>query len=349
MLLILNAGSSTLKYALYAEAPTPGTAALRRGKLEHDGSIDDFCRHLRALLDTIDDSGNRQIRAVGHRVVHGGADYGAPIRLDASHIEALRRLIPLAPLHQPHNLAGIDAVARLLPDVPQVACFDTAFHHDQPAVAQRLGLPHELHAAGVRRYGFHGLSYEYIAAQLPAHLGARADGRVIVAHLGSGASLCALHGRRSVATTMGFSTLDGLLMATRCGNLDPGVLLYLMQARGMDAGALADLLYHRSGLLGVSGLSGDMRTLLASDAPAARAAVELFCYRVQREVGSLAAALGGVDALVFTGGIGEHAHALRERIVAGLGWLNPALEVLTLPTDEEFAIAQHTVRLCPNE
>jgi acetate kinase len=316
---------------------------LARGKLEHDGSADDFCKHLGDLLDA---QGGKRIHAVGHRVVHGGSEYGAPIRLDARHIESLRRLTPLAPLHQPHNLAGIDAVTRLLPDVPQVACFDTAFHHDQPVLAQMLGLTRELHEAGVRRYGFHGISYEYIATQLPAHLGAAAEGRVIVAHLGSGASLCAMRERRSVATTMGFSTLDGLLMATRCGNLDPGVLLYLMQEHGMDAAAIADLLYQRSGLLGISGLAGDMRTLLASDAPAAREAVDLFCYRVQREIGSLTAALGGLDALVFTGGIGEHAHEIRERICAGLGWLGKELSILILPTDEESMIAQHTRRLC---
>ncbi|MDE2599332.1 MAG: acetate/propionate family kinase [Rhodocyclaceae bacterium] len=339
-LLVLNGGSSTLKYALYEE----GLQAGRRGKLEHDGTAADFRRCLSGLLAEL---GSPRIRAVGHRVVHGGADYSAPILLDANHIEALRRLTPLAPLHQPHNLAGIDAVTQLLPGVPQVACFDTAFHHDQPALAQWLGLTRELHESGMRRYGFHGISFEYIAAQLPAHLGAKADGRVIVAHLGSGASLCALHRRRSIATTMGFSTLDGLLMATRCGNLDPGAVLHLMQERGMDAATIADLLYQRSGLLGVSGISGDMRTLLASETPEAREAVDLFCYRVLREIGSLAAALGGVDALVFTGGIGEHAQPIRERIGAGLGWLGPDLTVLALATDEESLIAQQTARLCP--
>ena len=338
-ILVLNAGSSTLKYALYDAAGQ----AMQRGKLEHDGSVDDFCRGLAGLLGSL---GDLRIRAIGHRVVHGGKDYGAPILLDADHIAALRRLTPLAPLHQPHNLAGIDAITRLLPDLPQVACFDTAFHHDQPPLARHLGLTRELHEAGVRRYGFHGLSYEYIAAQLPQHLGAAADGRVIVAHLGSGASLCALRERRSVATTMGFSTLDGLLMATRCGSLDPGVLLYLMQTHNMDTAADADLLYQRSGLLGVSGLSGDMRTLQASGDPAAREAIDLFCYRICREAGSLAAALGGVDALVFTGGIGEHAHAIRERICAGLAWLGTDLITLTLATDEERVIAQHTARLC---
>jgi len=338
--LVLNAGSSTLKYALYAG----DGSALERDKLEHNGRLDDFCRHLAELLERL---GADNLRAVGHRVVHGGPEYSAPVRLNATHIEALRRLTPLAPLHQPHNLAGIDAVSRLLPGLPQVACFDTAFHHAQPMLAQWLGLTRELHQSGMRRYGFHGISYEYIATQLPDHLGAKADGRVIVAHLGSGASLCAMRNRRSVATTMGFSTLDGLLMATRCGNLDPGALLHLMQARGMDATAVADLLYQGAGLLGVSGISGDMRTLLASDAPAAREAVDLFCYRVQREIGSLAAALGGVDALVFTGGIGEHAHEIRERISVGLSWLGSDLTILTLPTDEESMIAQQTAQLCP--
>ncbi len=311
--------------------------------MEHDGSAACFNAALSDLLDRFTEY---RITSVGHRVVHGGSDYAAPVLLDARHIDALRQLTPLAPLHQPHNLAGIDAISRLLPNVPQVACFDTAFHHDQPPLAQRLGLPREMHDAGIRHYGFHGLSYEYIASQLPVHLGALADGRVIVAHLGSGASLCALHERRSVATTMGFSTLDGLLMATRCGTLDPGVLLYLMQTRGMDAAALSTLLYEQSGLLGVSGISGDIRTLLAADTPTAREAIALFCYRVCREVGSLAAALGGVDALVFTGGIGEHAHTIRKRICADLGWLGSDLRVLTLPTDEECVIAQHTERLC---
>ena len=339
-ILVLNAGSSTLKYALYDALGQ----AKQQGKLEHDGSTDGFCRSLSDYLDTL---GSTSLRAVGHRVVHGGSDYGAPVRLDAGHIEALRRLTPLAPLHQPHNLAGIDAITRLLPNVPQVACFDTAFHHDQPALAQWLGLTRALHEAGVRRYGFHGISYEYIASQLPQHLGERAEGRIIVAHLGSGASLCAMRERRSIATTMGFSTLDGLLMATRCGNLDPGVLLHLVEHHRMDIAALSKLLYQQSGLLGVSGLSGDMRTLLASDAPEAQEAVELFCYRIRREIGSLAAALGGLDALVFTGGIGEHSPAIRERICAELGWLGEDLSILTLPTDEESMIARHTARLCP--
>lgn len=337
--LVLNAGSSTLKYALYDYEG----GELQRGKFEHDGSIDNFCHGLTQLLDGL---GQITVKAVGHRVVHGGSEYGAPVLLDTRHIEALRRLASLAPLHQPHNLAGIDAVTRLLPAVPQVACFDTAFHHDQPAVAQCLGLTRELHEAGIRRYGFHGLSYEYIAGQLPAVLGERANGRVIVAHLGSGASLCAMRERRSVATTMGFSTLDGLLMATRCGNLDPGVLLYLMQERGMTTKAISELLYQRSGLLGISGLSGDMRTLLASDTSEAQEAIELFCYRVCRETGSLIAALGGLDALVFTGGIGEHAHEIRTRICAGLSWLGPDVSILTLATDEERMIEQHVRHLC---
>lgn len=317
---------------------------MQRGKLEHDGSADGFRLQLAGLLERL---GEHQIHAIGHRVVHGGLEFAAPILLDSPRIEKLRRLAPLAPLHQPHNLAGIDAISRLLPGTPQVACFDTAFHHDQPSQARWLGLTRELHTAGVQRYGFHGLSYEYIAGQLPAHLGAGADGRIIVAHLGSGASLCAMKERRSIATTMGFSTLDGLLMASRCGNLDPGVLLYLMQEEGMDASALADLLYQRSGLLGVSGISGDMRTLLASGHAEAAEAIDLFCYRVQREIGSLAAALGGVDALVFTGGIGEHAHEIRDRISAGLGWLGCDFSILTIATDEEGMIAQHTRRLCP--
>ena len=263
---------------------------------------------------------------MGHRVVHGGQHYSAPVLIDATVLAELETLVPLAPLHQPHNLATIRVLLETMPSLPQVACFDTAFHRTQPDVAQRFAIPRRFADEGVRHYGFHGLSYEYIASVLPTLEPALADARIIVAHLGSGASLCALHKGRSIATTMGFSPLDGLVMGTRCGNIDPGVLLYLMDRHNMDARALEQLLYHQSGLLGVSGISNDMRTLLASDDPHAQEAIELFVYRVGREIGSLAAALGGLDALVFTGGIGEHSAVIRAKVCHQAAWLGLELD-----------------------
>ena len=389
-ILTLNAGSSSIKFALFehgtgeiAEQPRllgqiDGLGALPRlaardasGRALTDAELPlaGTAPHrdaLAFLLGWIDrHAGGYRIGGVGHRVVHGGERYARPIRLDPASIDLLRELVPLAPLHQPHNLAGIEAMAIALPGVPQVACFDTAYHRDQPELAQRFALPRRITEDGVRRYGFHGLSYEFIAETLPRHLhDGRADGRVIVAHLGNGASMCAMLGRRSVATTMGFTAVDGLMMGTRSGNLDPGVLLYLMDYRGMDARALEHLLYKESGLLGVSGISQDMRELLASDRPEAGEAVELFCYRAVREIGSLAAAIGGLDALVFTGGIGEHAAPVRRKICASLGWLGVTLDddanqaharrvattdsrvdVLVLPTNEEWIIARHAATL----
>ena len=307
--------------------------------------------------------------AAGHRVVHGGSLYTAPVRIDGSVIAELRRLIPLAPLHQPHHLAAIAALSKLYPALPQIACFDTAFHHTQPEVAAAFALPRHLTEEGIRRYGFHGLSYEYIASILPDILGPTvADGRVVVAHLGSGASMCAMHRRKSVGTTMGFTALDGLPMSRRCGNLDPGVVLYLMQEKDMTAQTLSDLLYNSSGLLGVSGVSDDMRTLLASDDPHAANAVALFVYRITRELGSLAAALGGLDALVFTAGIGEHAPEIRRRVCEHAAWLGvyfdeaanaasgPRITISgskasawVIPTDEDLMIARYTWRLIKNQ
>jgi acetate kinase len=280
-------------------------------------------------------------------------------------VDALRGFIPLAPLHQPHNLAGIDAMTSALPGIPQIACFDTAFHRSQPEVAQLFALPRAITAEGVRRYGFHGLSYEYIAEVLPQHFAdSRANGRVIVAHLGNGASMCAMKDLKSQASTMGFTAVDGLMMGSRTGNLDPGVLLYLMDYHQMDAKALTRLLYKESGLLGVSGISQDMRILLDSPAPEAREAVDLFCYRVVREIGSLTAALGGLDVLVFTGGIGEHGAPVRAMVCDRLGWLglrlnsaandanaskisaaDSEIDVLVIPTNEEWVIARHTAKL----
>ncbi len=257
--------------------------------------------------------------AAGHRVVHGGTRFQAPVRIDDEVLAALAALVPLAPLHQPHNLAAIRALRAAAPDLAQIACFDTAFHRGVPDVAQAYALPPSITDRGVRRYGFHGLSYEYIASVLPQFDPIAAGGRTVVAHLGNGASMCAMRAGRSVATTMGFTALEGLPMGTRTGSLDPGVVLYLMDELGMDARAIEHLLYQQSGLLGMSGVSSDMRTLLASTEPRARYAIEVFAYRIGRELGSLAAALGGVDALVFTAGIGEHAAPIRERVLALAG------------------------------
>jgi acetate kinase len=302
--------------------------------------------------------------AAGHRVVHGGPHYAAPVVINTKVLTDLENLVPLAPLHQPHNLVTIRTLMETVPTLPQVACFDTAFHRTQPEVVQRLAIPRRFADKGVRRYGFHGLSYEYIASVLPSLHPTLSDARVIVAHLGSGASLCALQKERSIATTMGFSPLDGLVMGTRCGTIDPGVLLYMMDHHHMDARALETLLYHQSGLLGISGISSDMRTLLASKEAHAHEAIELFVYRIGREIGSLAAALGGLDALVFTGGIGEHSAVIRAKVCQHAAWLGLEIDLLDnesgatristvaskisawiVPTDENMMIARHTQQL----
>jgi acetate kinase len=305
--------------------------------------------------------GSDRLVGVGHRVVHGGAAYARPVRVDAQVLAALRELEPLAPLHQPNNLAPIAAILERNPALPQVACFDTAFHRTNPELAQMFALPYEYFEQGVRRYGFHGLSYEYVASTLPAIDARAAAGRTVVLHLGNGSSLCALQGGISVASTMGFTALDGLMMGTRSGSIDPGVLLYLMDERGLSTRDLERLLYSDSGLLGVSGVSSDMRTLLASEAPRARLAIDLYCYRIRRELGSLAAALGGLDALVFTAGVGENAAAIRAAVCRDAGWLGVELDeqanaasatkisapgsrvtVWRLPTNEELMIARQT-------
>ncbi len=383
-ILVLNAGSSSIKFSVFLGHETPSrqglicegacegigrrvhfTAKDRSSASLVDEYLTDGTTHedaLAALLRWLEVHYlDNQLVAAGHRVVHGGSLYIAPVLIDAAVIDALRKLIPLAPLHQPHNLAAIDALTKLHPGLPQIACFDTAFHHTQTDVATAFALPRRLAAEGIRRYGFHGLSYEYIASVLPDNLGpTAADGRVVVAHLGSGASLCAIHRRRSVATTMGFTALDGLPMSRRCGNIDPGVILYLMQEKAMSAAEVSTLLYNESGLFGVSGISDDMRTLLASDDPAAKQAVDLFVYRIGRELGSMAAALGGIDALVFTAGIGEHAAEIRRRVCEDAAWLGLDLDqsanaaggtMITrpdgrasawmVPTDEDLMIALH--------
>ncbi len=314
---------------------------------------------LRSILGWLDDcASDVKIEAVGHRVVHGGLDYDRAVRLDEGVIADLERLIPLAPLHQPHNLAAIRALAEVAPELPQVACFDTAFHRTQPRVAQLFALPRALIESGVRRYGFHGLSYEYIAHRLPETLPEAR--KVVVAHLGSGASMCALQDGRSIESTMGFTAVDGLPMGTRTGAMDPGVVLYLMQDRGYDAKTIEKLLYKESGLLGVSGVSNDMRDLLESDDPHAAEAVELFVYHVGKHLGALAGALEGLDALVFTAGIGENAPIVRKRVCRRAEWLGVRLDeeanrrggpristldspvpVWVIPTNEELMIALH--------
>ena len=394
-ILVLNAGSSSLKFALFeTAAATDADPALRlRGEIEGIGrsarfdlesgaagtapgplppeediaGITDHDGALAVLLDWLDRAvATSRLVAAGHRVVHGGPENRGHARVTPALLDELAGYEPLAPHHQPHNVAAIRVVAERRPGLPQVACFDTAFHAGQPRAAVRLSLPREFWDKGLRRYGFHGLSYEYVTGALPDVSGDELPARLVIAHLGNGASLCAVRNGRGVATTMGFSTLDGLVMGTRCGAIDPGALLYLMREEGLDEPTLTDLLYNRSGLLGVSGLSADMRTLLANDAPAAAEAVELFCYRIVREVGSLAAALGGIDALVFTAGIGARAAEVRRRVCTDSSWLGIALDeaanvrqgpristaasvvsVWVLPTDEELVIARHTLALAP--
>ncbi len=367
LILTLNAGSSSLKFAAFKPGARPvlngQIAPLGDGARLRAGETDDAWPHgveadgLHQLLSWIDghDQGG-EVGAVGHRVVHGGERDG-PALIDAGVLAEIEALVPLAPLHQPHNLAAIRAVTDARPNLPQVACFDTSFHMTMDALAKALPLPREYAEAGARRYGFHGLSYQYVAGRLAGAAGSR----VIVAHLGSGASLCALRDGRSVDTTMGMTALDGVVMGTRTGRLDPGVVLWLLQARGMDAAAVEDLLYHHGGLLGVSGESADPRKLLASGSEAARFAVALFARSVVREAGALAAVLGGVDGFVFTAGIGEHQPEVRRAIADGLGWLGLTLDparndayrpsdglaqigngVWVIPTDEEAQIATMT-------
>lgn len=392
LLLTLNAGSSSIKAALFdaSSGDNGGTlpaarwsgqadglgaglkARLRvhdaKGRALHDAALEgDQRSHQGALAALLDwharQGGGARIAAVGHRIVHGGVNFVEPVRVDEAVLNELATLEPLAPLHQPHNLAGVRAAMQAFGGVPQVLCFDTAFHAAQPDVNRRFALPRALHDAGVRRYGFHGLSYESIVAQFAQLAPQLARQRVIVAHLGNGASMCAMAQGRSVATTMSFSPLDGLTMGTRCGRLDAAVVLYLMRSRGMSADAVEKLLFRESGLLGLSGVSSDMRELEASKLPAAAEAIAHFVEQVVQHMGSLAAALRGVDAIVFTGGIGENAAALRKRILEESGWLGIDVDAgansagtlrLTMPqsrvsawvfkTDEEAVIAQHTAR-----
>ncbi len=386
-ILTLNAGSSSLKFALFE---TDGEALIptARGQIEGIGVAPhltakgmggevleerrwprgeglDHESFLGPLLGWVEAQlGGDDLVAVGHRVVHGGATFSAPVAIDDAVLAKLEALCPLAPLHQPHNLAGVRAARAARSDLPQVACFDTTFHHGHAEVVAGYALPRAWRDLGVRRYGFHGLSYEYVMSQLRTLDPALAAGRVIVAHLGAGASLCAIAAGRSVDTTMGFTALDGLMMATRCGTLDPGVVLYLQQQEGLTADQVATLLYEQSGLLGVSGVSGDMRTLLASSDIRAKQAIELYIFRIAREAGALMSSLGGLDGIVFTAGVGENAPEIRWAIAERLAWtglvLDPAanavgrgcihdrssrLEAWVVPTDEETTIARHAKSL----
>jgi acetate kinase len=386
---VLNAGSSSLKFSLFSERAA-ALALIARGQVEalytsprftakdgggktlgekswpegtklgHDGALDQLVAFVRTELE------QQKLAGVGHRVVHGGLEYSRPVRVDAKVLAALEKYVPLAPLHQPHNLAPIRTLLQRRPDLPQVACFDTAFHRAQPDVAQSFALPRSITDRGVRRYGFHGLSYEYIASAFPKHDAKAAEGKVVVLHLGNGSSMCAMLHGKSVASTMGFTAVDGLPMGTRSGSLDPGVILYLIDEMKMDTRAVEKLIYQESGLLGVSGISSDMRKLLDSGQPAAKAAIDLYVYRIARELGSLAAALDGLDAIVFTAGIGENSAILRERVCHDARWLGVELDpaanvaggprissprsrvsVWAIPTNEELMIARHARRLIP--
>ena len=383
-LLVLNAGSSSLKFCVYLRRGTEGWRLGARGQIQgigtaptltvrdHTGTeianqrVDDRVRDGRAALQVLagwlrERFAGAPVVGVGHRVVHGGARYAKPCVVTPQVIADLRALVPLAPLHQPYNVGGIDAVTELLPDVPQVACFDTGFHSGQSAVAELVPLPAEIREGGVRRYGFHGLSYEYIASALPEVAPDIADGRVIVAHLGSGASMCAMKNRKSVDSTLGFTALDGLCMGTRPGTVDPGVILHLFQTLGLSAPEVETMLYKKSGLLGVSGISNDMRELERSTDPRARLALDYFVYQATKQIGALTAVLSGVDALVFTAGVGENSAAMRQRICEASAWLGveldgvanerhgpritgsgSAVSAWVIPTNEELMIARHT-------
>ncbi|PTW62701.1 acetate kinase [Breoghania corrubedonensis] len=386
--LVLNAGSSSIKFALYAVAHvTIDAVEICRGKVTGIGTtpafdaesgdgqglshrpldpsgISDHASALAVILDFLHEAfPDQKVDAVGHRVVHGGPHHFQPLLLTEANEAELDLCAALAPLHAPHNMAGIRAAQAAFPAVPQIACFDTAFHRHHPWVSDTFALPRNYFDEGVRRYGFHGLSYEYVSQKLREIAPDVAQGRVIVGHLGAGASICGIREGRSVCSSMGFTALDGLPMGTRCGQIDPGVLLYLLGEKGMSVEEVTDLLYNKSGLLGLSGISSDMRTLEKSDDPRAREAIDYFAHRIRREIGALAAVIGGVDALVFTGGIGENSPLLREIVCQELGWLGFALDeeknaaneieiaapssvrCFAIPTNEEIVIARHTARL----
>lgn len=381
-ILALNAGSSSLKFGLYEAASSKELRPVARGAIDlgtppaliakaSGGSVllekelpgaglEELVAELVSWIDR--EAGGRELAAVGHRIVHGGSRFSDPVLLTPEIIEDVEKLTPLAPLHQPRSVAPIRAMQAVRPNLSQVGCFDTAFHWTMDAAARRFALPRRFEAGGIRRYGFHGLSYEYMALRLGQVAPKLAAGRVVVAHLGNGASLCALKAGRSIDTTMGFSALDGLVMGTRCGAIDPGVLLYLLQEEGFSPAELQHLLYEESGLKGVSGISGDVRTLSESDDPRAREALELFAFRAARETAALAGTLGGLDGLVFTAGIGEHSASVRAAICTRLEWLgaridrdaneahaerissdDSAIDIRVIPTDEEAVIAHHVL------
>ncbi|MFY2825537.1 acetate/propionate family kinase [Ruegeria sp. MALMAid1280] len=383
--LALNAGSSSLKFGLYELAESNRPSMRWRGQIErlgdaprllaqsaggrsvdrpltnaksHDEAIQAFLEMAQEYLPNIN------IRAIGHRVVHGGTVYSEPVLIDDKVIETLTGFIPFAPLHQPYSLAGIRAASAAFPGTVQVACFDTAFHRTHPWVNDTFALPQGYYEKGVRRYGFHGLSYDFISQKLKEIAPGLYDGRVVIAHLGNGASMCAVSGGRAVASTMGFSALDGLPMGTRSGQLDPGVVLYMMQQEGMSADEIAEMLYRKSGLLGLSGISSDMRTLLAADTPDARKAIDYYVFRIRRELGALSAALEGIDALVFTGGVGENSAQIRQQVCDGMRWIGIDMDhnrnadggtvlstdfsrvrILTIPTNEEMVIARAAAQM----
>ncbi len=380
-IITLNSGSSSLKFGLFAsgqadpllvcsgEVERIGSPAARIKAETTDGrvladTVSEALRDQASALDYILDLLEQQfpsarVAAVGHRIVHGGPDNDRPILLTPESIQMLEKLEPFAPLHQPYNLQGARTAMDRFPDARQVACFDTAFHRHHPWVNDTFALPTEYYDMGVRRYGFHGLSYDYISDHLAKTAPLIHGGRVVVAHLGNGASMCAMIGGRSVGSSMGFSAMDGLPMGTRCGQLDPGVVLYLMDQQGMTADEISDLLYRKSGLLGLSGMTNDMRTLEASDTPGARNAINYYTFRIRRELGALAAVLGGLDAVVFTGGIGENSTYIRDRICTDMGWLGIELDhdanadnrrvistdlsrvnLMVIPTNEELMIAR---------
>jgi acetate kinase len=389
VVLTVNTGSSSLKFQIFTIEDTKAPRRLIKGQVDGIGTRPKLRAHARdgaclvdrafpvqevpdvpaaisVTADWLRQTQRVTLVAVGHRVVHGGPQYDRPVLVDQAVLTALERYVPLAPLHQPYNLAPIRLLLARRPEVIQVACFDTAFHRTHSAVADRFAIPERFYADGVRRYGFHGLSYEYIAGRLRELEPAIADGRVIVAHLGSGASMCAIAGGKSIESTMGFTALDGLPMGTRPGQIDPGVLLYLITEKGMTPKSVEDLLYRESGLKGLSGVSNDMRALETSDLPAAQMAIDYFVYRVGLYAGMLAAALGGLDAFVFTAGIGENSAMIRSRVAAKLAWLGVSFDaeaneegaqlisgpesrvrLLVVPTDEELMIARHTVSLLP--
>ncbi len=377
-ILTLNAGSSSIKFSIYGGGGEP--RELARGQVEnlgptarlimqeaghekievelgastHQSALRQIFIHCEDLLD------DEPVGGVGHRITHGGIDFVEPTELTGDVIEKLEALAPLAPLHQPHNLKGVEAAREAFPDAVQIGCFDTGFHRGHPWVNDTFGLPRKYYDKGVRRYGFHGLSYQYITSELVRTEPKLADGRVVVAHLGNGASMCAIRDEHSVASTMGFSALDGLPMGTRCGQLDPGVMLYLMEAEGMSASEISHMLYRESGLKGLSGMSNDMRALQASDAPEAKQAIEYYVFRIRREIGAMAAVLGGIDGLVFCGGIGENSGLIRSKVCDGMEWLGIDLDealngenardvgvgdvrVMVIPTDEERVIARAVV------